>query len=562
MPFGKPWAEGRATWRRGALSALPLVALGLFACSGSTSNETEALSPAETVAAETEAPHTPATTAPHASTPGERKAQAAIDSALERIARLRKLAPRGPVHGEVLDAADLVRHVKDSLDSKVPPRALQGTSELLWALGTVPDGFDYQESALVMMRDELAGLYDPENKAMYLRRDLGEDAMHATLAHELVHALQDQHYGLNRMTEWRDDATDELSALSALAEGDATSAMLDDMLQESGKLAFELPSELLEGQMRLLGGATENAERVPPILKRSLIAPYADGISFVHALRRQGGWQAVDRAWQKLPVTTEQLLHPEKYLAGEPALVVAVPPPPTAATPSKPTAPPSAAATTPGNTAAKNAAPPSTSAPNGTATAAPSPWQVAFHDVWGEQSLRLLLEEWMPMKSAAESASGWGGDRIAVYRSAAQGAVAWHLLADDDASAERMLRAFARGVHAADWSAEPSALPSVSRERAQELTKSGSTCRVRPGRGPFLVLKRGVQIMVVAGPYAQAAPTTIPAPASDCAAALRWAELIAKSASPSEPNGASAKPNAAAEPSSAPAKPPASSTGN
>ncbi len=554
MPFAKRWVDGRATWRRSAFSALPLVALSLFACSGSPSHQKEALSPAETPAAETETSHTSATTSQeHAPTPGERKAQAAIDSALERVARLRELTPRGPVHGEVLDAAALVRHVEKTLDSEVPPQALSGTAELLWALGTVPDGFDYQRSVLAMMSDELAGLYDPENKAMYLRRDLGEDAMHATLAHELVHALQDQHYGLDRMTDWRDDATDELSALSALAEGDATSAMLDDMLQGSGKLAFELPSELLEGQMRLLGGTSENAERVPPILKRSLIAPYADGISFVHALRRQGGWQAVDSAWQKLPVTTEQLLHPEKYLAGEPALHVAVPPPPGAAAP-KPNA---AAAATP----------------------APSTWQVAFHDVWGEQSLRLLLEEWMPMKSAAESASGWGGDRIAVYRSGAQSAVAWHLLADDDASAERMLRAFARGVHAADWSSEPSAVPSVSSEQATQLTKSGSTCRVRPGRGPFLVLKSGAQVVVVAGPYTPRAATPSAAPAGDCSAALRWAELIAQSAAPAKSSpvkqpSVSAKPSAPAQQSasakqpsaatqpSAPARPPAPGTRN
>lgn len=419
----------------------------------------------------------------------ERRAQLAIDDALGRVSRVRQLSALGPVNGEVLTPEELVAHVQRVLDKEVPPHALGGTAEILWALGTVPDGFDYRGSVLSMMSDELAGLYDPDAKTMFLRGDLGKEAEDATLLHELVHALQDQHYKLDRMTEWRDDATDELSAFSCLAEGDATSAMLDGMLDGSGKTALDLPTALLEGQMRMLGGITEDAQRVPSILKRSLLAPYVDGLSFVHSLRRSGGWRAVDDAFRAAPTTTEQVLHPEKYAAREPAISVGVPAPP------------------PGGAGAES---------NG--------FSLYFRDVWGEQSTRLVFEEWMPLRSAAESASGWGGDRIALYRDGDLGAVAWHLLADDDAAATRMLHAFTRGVLSKTWSSsDASSLSRPSESEARAASQGQKACRERKSRGPMLVKKRGRALVVVLGPYSRSSPGRVVARCSD---AERWADLV------------------------------------
>ncbi len=495
MRFGAQLADGSGV--RIATRAL-LCALALCAgtaCGGSDPQDANsaATPPREEPAATAKANGT-RSASPVALSRSERKAQLAIDETLTRVSRVRQLSARGPVRGEVVSAGDMVQRVQKTLDEDVPADALRGTAEVLWALGTVPDGFDYRGSVLSMMNDELAGLYDPKAETMFLRNDLGDEARDATLLHELVHALQDQHYGLDRMSEWRDDATDELSALSCLAEGDATSAMLDGMMEDGGKTALDLPAALLDGQMRMLGGVTDDAQRVPAILKRSLIAPYVDGLGFIHSLRRQGGWAAVDRAWQARPTTTEQILHPEKYAAREAALPVDVPPPP-------PNVPASAKTT---------------------AGAQAPTFELAFHDVWGEQSIRLLFEEWMPLKTAAENASGWGGDRVALYHAGNFGAVAWFLLADDENAAERMLRAFARGALAKPWSADQLSTSHPSDADARKAIQSESACRERGQRGPLLVRKRGRALIVLAGPYVQGSAT---AP-STCRDAERWAELI------------------------------------
>jgi hypothetical protein len=106
------------------------------------------------------------------------------------------------------------------------------------------------------------------------------------------------------------------------------------------------------------------------VLQRSLTAPYADGLVLVQALRRRGGWPAVDAVWRALPDTTEQLLHLDELDAREPAKPVSAPP----------------------------------NARLG------SGFHPALDEVMGEQSLRILLEEWTRRAEAASAAAGWGGD--------------------------------------------------------------------------------------------------------------------------------------------------------
>lgn len=457
----------------GARLLAALVALSSVGCGGTS---------AATEAAATPAPPPPPAAAPQAEEQVDGEAEARIAAALRQMAEVRQLEPRGPVQARHLDARALVLEVERSLDRHVPPQVVTGTAEMLFGLGTTPPDFDYRASLLALMGTELAGLYDPERQLMLLRKDLREDALEATLLHELVHALQDQHYGLARLLKWRQDATDELSALSALAEGDATSAMLDALLADTGQLAYQLPGNLVEAQMRLMAGATHQESSVPGVLKRSLIAPYVDGLRFVHAVREREGWAGVDRAWRRPPVTTEQLLHFDKYAAAEPAVPVSLPPePPTQ-----------------------------------------GPWEAFFHDVWGEQSLRLIFEEWMPTRSAVRSATGWGGDRIVLYAAGARRAVLWHLIADTSADAERMQIAFLRGVFSSGWSPNPRPTPDVSEEDARERAQRGDVCAERSEAGPFLATRQGRSLVVIAGWFERLADGSVQS-AATCTLASEWA---------------------------------------
>jgi hypothetical protein len=298
--------------------------------------------------------------------------------------------------------SDLLAHVERAVKLETPERALVGTEKMLVGLGLVPENFAYEKTMLRLLSEKLAGLYDPHLKTMMIRDVLSDFDRQMTLLHELVHALQDQHYDLEEIVAWNPDDTDRSGALSCLAEGDATSAMFDGMLMD-GKTAISFPKGYFQERMSDEAGELVD---VPSIISRSLQAPYVDGLTFVHALRRRGGWKAVDQVWADPPTTTEQVLHLEKYDAQEPARQVAVPPPPS------------------------------------------DEAQLLLHDVWGEQNLRMALEEWLDKAEATRAAAGWGGDRIVVYELDGQIAVAWHLRGDDEAEAKEMGQAIEKGIQA------------------------------------------------------------------------------------------------------------------
>jgi hypothetical protein len=240
---------------------------------------------------------------------------------------------------------------------------------------------------------------------------------------------------------------------------------------------------LPEGALRaeaVLGAAAMTA---PPILVRSLIAPYADGLIFANQLRRSGGFAAVDAAWRSLPASTEQLLHPEKYFAREAPLVVPLPPSP----PHLPEL------------------------------------KERFHDVMGEQGVRLLLEEWLPANTAATAASDWGGDRLAAFSDDARQrwAIGWRLRYDTSSAAERALQAWARSAPLTDRTtsaAAPAIAPKVS-------LKGDELCRPRHTQGPIALVRRGQDLGVTLGPF-ERNPVAVKSD-PDCAAALTWARTIA-----------------------------------
>lgn len=147
-------------------------------------------------------------------------------------------------------------------------------------------------------------------------------------------------------------------------------------------------------------------------------------------------------------------------------------------------------------------------------------FQVLLHDVWGEQSLRLLLEEWIPPRTASAAASGWGGDRIVVYERGSERAVAWLLESDDLEAAERLYRALGRGA----------GLDAEGRLTTAE-SQGNTPCVARAQLGSLAVGRRGTRVALVAGPYDRAGgPTGAPADPAQrvrlCQRAAGWIQTL------------------------------------
>ncbi len=405
--------------------------------------------------------------------------QSLVLRVLSGVSKLRELRPKGFVQTQETTREEMRAWLNDQLASDVPPEVMAGNAAFLLALGLVPKDFDYAASIERLMTQQLAGFYDPKTKTMHLLSDLRAEDRKATLDHELVHALQDQHFDLERLTAWHSDATDEQSAVHALAEGDATSAMLQGMLAP-GQHAEDLPDEMLSAQAESSLASSPDTE-VPNILKHSLLAPYIDGLKLVHWARRRGGWASVDDLWRRMPASSEQMLHPEKWLSDERPEPVAVP------------------------------------------IAAPGTLQsVFYHDILGEQSVRILLEEWLTKSEASTAASGWGGDRLAVFRNGEFWSLAWHLVADDRDAATRTRVALQRGLLAL----APQANGALTSEQVRREVRLHGGCRERPDLGPITVQGEGFSVVIVVGPYRNKEGHL--ASAGDCHSAIAWAKAVMK----------------------------------
>jgi hypothetical protein len=467
-------ANGSARMARAA-KTLGFAAAAVVACgSGSTPRGG---APVVVPVAGTSAPAS-SSVAPGPSGPEAREARL-IARMLKQVERARGLRATRAVPGVLLDRAALIAQVKEHVSRELPPEAIRNEGLTLQLLGFVPTQFDYGAAEYRLLQDQLAGYYEPADETMYMASDLADDEADATLAHELVHALQDQQWNLRERSKYHPGDGDRSGAVSALAEGDATSAMFDVMIAHaspgSGKTALDLPDEVFTEQIRQSLDQGPGAS-APHVMRSSLAAPYIYGTLFVHALRRRGGWEAVDRAWADPPTTSEQVMHVEKWLAHESAVSVGAP----------------------------------------TFATLGAGWTVADEDSEGELGARVAFEEWMDATRAEKASSGWGGDRGVLVANGGRAAFAWRVRYDPSPSREsRAADAYTAIAHGLDQSVGP---PSVS--------DASFDCRERADRGPLAVARRGADLLLVAG------PATTPADgawtsAGSCAIARKWVKEIA-----------------------------------
>jgi len=408
----------------------------------------------------------------------ERRETRLVARMLRRVEVARRIAATKPVPGVLLERPALIARVKEHVARELPPEAIRNEGLALQLFGFIPTQFDYEAAEYQLLQDQLAGYYEPADGTMYMASDLGDEEADATLAHELVHALQDQRWDLERRSSYHPGDGDHSEAASALAEGDATSAMFDVMLEQaapgSGKTALDLPDDVFVQQIRE-GMDQGPGASAPRIMRSSLAAPYIYGTLFVHALRRRGGWPAVDRAWDDAPVTSEQVMHPEKWLSHEPALVIGAP----------------------------------------TFAALGEGWKVADEDSEGELGTRIAFEEWMAPKDAAGVSAGWGGDRGVLLENGDRAAFAWRLRYDPGKTKDELTRlAYVALVHALDASLGPA-----------QVHDGAFACRERADRGPLAVSRAGDDLVFVMGPARIGASAWTSA--GDCALARKWSREIA-----------------------------------
>ncbi|MBP6015163.1 MAG: hypothetical protein KA586_00430 [Candidatus Promineofilum sp.] len=289
------------------------------------------------------------------------------------VSELRGLEPLEPVVPVVLSRDQLRERIERESAAETTPDESRADVLELSAFDFLGRDYDLYTAQVTLQSEGILGYYDPATTEFVVVNDgaLLDPAAQWTHAHEFVHALQDQYYDLNALSDESLDS-EARAAVRALAEGEAELVQYlylfeNDYFTDAEEEAILNDSEQADSDF---------LSEFPPVLINDLAFPYTDGVEFVIDLYRENGFAAIDAAWADPPRSTEQILHPDRYRAGDAPQVVTLPPL--------------------GDTLGAG-------------------WMLLDEDILGEFYLRQYLAQQLSGTVVNRVATGWGGDQYAVY---------------------------------------------------------------------------------------------------------------------------------------------------
>jgi hypothetical protein len=245
--------------------------------------------------------------------------EAALPGLMRFVQGARGLPFTKPVKVTLLADAAFRERLKGSEeeDRKKQEEELRTTQRVLEGLGLLEKGIDLQKAVDSFYGDAVAGFYDPEKDDLVVRGEELTVSVRTTLVHELTHALQDQHFDIERKD--LDDRDDEASTgFTGLVEGDAVRIER----QYLDTLSTKEQKEEERQEQEAAGGIDPD---VPLVLIQLVGFPYIVGPEFTTAVVDGGGQARLDHAYAEPPTTSEQLLHPQTFLSGQAVKTPAAP---------------------------------------------------------------------------------------------------------------------------------------------------------------------------------------------------------------------------------------------
>lgn len=317
-------------------------------------------------------------------------------------------------------------------------RELRGMETAYKLFGLLPDTLNLERLMVDLLTEQIVGYYDPKTKVLYIVDSAPEELVGITITHELVHALQDQYVNLDSIQQVARE-NDRSSAAQAVIEGEAVFEQMSIMLD--GNLAAGLPGgwDRVRQMIREQSSTMPKFSTAPVIVQETVIFPYLGGAEFVRVVKAKRSSRAI---LADLPVSTEQVLNPDRYLASprDNPLRVSMP------------------------------------APRGA--------NEVYQNTLGAFETRLLLYEYLRDEPASvRGASGWGGDRYQVVRSPAGEGLVWVTVWDNGVEAAEFHDILERAVNKRFQPRGYAPLPDGRRysHDGRELYVRAMTLNGRPG---------------------------------------------------------------------------------
>ena len=250
--------------------------------------------------------------------PGDR-IQRLLRSVELRTSALRDLSKKKSFNLELIDREKLRDVLIEIFEED--RQKINNNEALYRAMGIISPQNSLIELLLSLYTVGGLGLYRWEDNTVYLVVDTEkfEPVNERTYVHEFVHVLQQQHFDIQSIYESVKDNSDAVLAFRALVEGDARMTELNYLYQN---MTIE---ERQQSEGAPDPGLVEVFRSAPYVVQREYVFPYREGGDFVASLYRDFGWQSIDAVFSNMPQSTEQILHPEKYINDESPIVVYLP---------------------------------------------------------------------------------------------------------------------------------------------------------------------------------------------------------------------------------------------
>jgi hypothetical protein len=324
--------------------------------------------------------------------------RALADSLLPTLEQLSGLAASQDVRIQQRSVAQVRAYVQQQLADEMPPAELAGVQATYALLGLIPDTLDLGALLLDLYSEQIVGYYDPETKTLYAVEGVPAESLRPVVAHELVHALQDQHADLDSLIS-RERGNDRQLAAQAAIEGHAMLVMFALLAGEAaGQMVdpatLPNPAEQLRLALESPGADLPVFRRAPRALQEMLLFPYVAGASFVQTFWRTGlDDTRAPPLGEDLPQSTEQVLWPVAHFIDD------------------------------------------RDSPTELRFADAGEWRVLYGNTLGAFETRLFLHHHLGADTM--HARGWDGDRFVLLEAADSArALVWTSIWDDDASAD------------------------------------------------------------------------------------------------------------------------------
>jgi hypothetical protein len=300
----------------------------------------------------------------------ERGIAADLKELKRSVVEIGRLGFKRDVPVRYLDRAALKEYIARLFEGDYPDALAGKEEEFLYWMGFTREKIALKELRRKIILENVGGMYNEKTDELLAVEEFRTiDMLNApALAHELRHALQDQHFDLAGVLGDLSDFDDRKLAALAAVEGDATLVMVHHMGFDPDQLGDAFSPESILSFSALAGASTLTA--APDIVKYQLLMPYLDGMRFSQAVVGKAKWKGLNRVLTRKPLSSEQVLHPEKYFAAEKPQAVFT-------------------------------------------RFRPARGEPLHSGVIGEYYLNVLLKDG---PAVADAAAGWGGDLFSLYR--------------------------------------------------------------------------------------------------------------------------------------------------